>query len=139
MTGNKTKPTDASVDAYIAQVTPQRRQDDSLVLLDMMRRVTGEAPVMWGESIVGFGEYHYTYKSGRSGDWPRTGFAPRKASMSVYIMPGFDGCRDLLGRLGKHKTSVSCLYINKLADVDMTVLEEVVRFGWQEMARTYPD
>lgn len=138
MSDNKTKPSNASVSDYLETVTPVRRREDSLVLLDLMQRVSGEKPVLWGGNIVGFGEYHYLYKSGRQGDWPRTGFAPRKASLSIYIMPGFEKCQKLLSKLGKHRTSVSCLYINKLADVDLAVLEDVVRFGWDEMARMYP-
>ena len=103
-----------------------------------MQEVTGEPPVMWGDSIVGFGTYHYRYKSGREGDWPRTGFSPRKQYLAIYIMPGFDSYEALLARLGKHRTSVSCLYINKLADVDLDVLREIIAESHQEMARRYP-
>jgi len=136
---NKTQPTDASVDAFLDGVEPARRRDDARVILDLMRRVTGLEPVMWGESIVGFGQYHYHYKSGRQGDYPRTGFSPRKAALTVYVMPGFSDCQNLLAKLGKHKTSVSCLYITSLANVDMDVLEQIIRHGFEKMARLYPD
>lgn len=135
---NKTQPTDASVEAFLADLEPARRREDAAVLNDLMRRVTGETPVIWGENIVGFGTYSYHYKSGRKGDWLRTGFSPRKTALSVYIMPGFEECQDMLAKLGKHKTSVSCLYINKLTDVDMDVLEQVVRHGLQRMDALYP-
>lgn len=102
-----------------------------------MKDVTGEPPVMWGDSIVGFGTYHYTYASGREGDWPRTGFSPRKQSMTVYCMPGFQHQRDLLARLGPHKTSVSCLYLRNLDDVDLDVLRAIVARSLQQMEATY--
>ena len=103
-----------------------------------MQEVTGEPPVIWGDSIVGFGTYHYRYKSGREGDWPRTGFSPRKQYLAIYIMPGFSNYEALLARLGKHRTSVSCLYINKLADVDMNVLRQIITAAYKEMAKRYP-
>jgi hypothetical protein len=93
---------------------------------------------MWGTSIVGFGSYHYRYASGQEGDWPIAGFSPRKQNLSVYIMPGFEKYGDLLSRLGKHKTGKSCLYINKLADVDMDVLEALVSEAVKAMKRRYP-
>jgi len=127
MVGNKTKPTDASVDDYLAQVMPDKKRADSIVLKVMMARASGYPACMWGDSIVGFGTYHYKYESGREGDHLITGFAPRKSNFVVYIMPGFSEFSDLLDRLGKHKTSSSCLYINKLADIDLDVLEEIVQ------------
>lgn len=126
MTELKTKRNDADVRAYLDSVQNKRRRDDALVLLDVMSEITGEPAEMWGGSIVGFGSYHYVYESGREGDWFLTGFAPRKASMTLYIMPGFAHYDDLLARLGKHKIGRSCLYINMLADVDMDVLRELV-------------
>lgn len=92
-----------------------------------MQRVTGVKPVMWGDSIVGFGEYHYKYNSGREGNWFITGFSPRKQKISVYIMPGFSKYKSILNKIGKHKTSVSCLYINKLDDVNIKHLEILIR------------
>ena len=126
------------MEAFIDAVGHPRRREDAQVLLDLMRRVTGENPVMWGTAIVGYGSYHYRYASGQEGDWPIAGFSPRKQNLSIYIMPGFERYGALLSRLGKHKTGKSCLYINKLADVDMDVLESLVRAAVAEMKRRYP-
>ena len=139
MSDLKTRPNDASVEAFIDAVDHPRRREDAQVLLDLMRRVTGENPVMWGTAIVGYGSYHYRYASGQKGDWPVAGFSPRKQNLSIYIMPGFERYGALLSRLGKHKTGKSCLYINKLADVDMDVLESLVRAAVADMKRRYPD
>ena len=138
MSDPKTQLNDASVDDFLAGVGNPRRRQDSAKVLGLMQDITGEAPRMWGDSIVGFGSYHYHYKSGREGDWPRIGFSPRKQYLAIYIMPGFGDYQDLLTRLGKHRTSVSCLYINKLADVDKDVLCEIMAAAYQEMARRYP-
>ncbi|MXY54637.1 MAG: DUF1801 domain-containing protein [Gammaproteobacteria bacterium] len=138
MSDLKTQVNDSSVEDFLAAVPNARRREDSGRVLDLMREVTGEPARMWGDSIVGFGTYHYRYKSGREGDWPRTGFSPRKQYLAIYIMPGFAEYETLLSRLGKHRTSVSCLYINKLADVDMDVLREIVAGSYREMARRYP-
>ncbi len=135
----KTRPTDASVEAFIDAVDHPRRREDARTLLDLMQRVTGEQPVMWGPSIVGYGSYHYRYASGQEADWPITGFSPRKQNLSIYIMTGFEEADELLTRLGKHKTGKSCLYVNKLADVDLDVLEKLVRASVAEMKRRYPD
>lgn len=121
----KTTPTDQKPEDYFATVPPPRREE-AFALLDLMRRVTGEPPMMWGDSIVGFGAYDYTYDSGHSGRWFLTGFAPRKAAMTVYIMPDLDRYADALARLGRHKRSVSCLYIPRLEKIDSAVLEEIV-------------
>ena len=126
MSDLKTRPSRKSVDKYLNAVENDRRRQDSLVLLQLMQKVTGEDPVLWGDSIVGFGSYHYQTKAGTEGDWPLTGFAPRKANLVVYIMAGFSRYDELLARLGKHKHGKSCLYINKLADVDLEVLEALV-------------
>ncbi len=139
MSDLKTRPTDASVEAFIDAVDHPRRREDAHILLDLMRRVTGEKPVMWGPAIVGFGRYSYRYASGKEYDWPIVGFSPRKQNLSIYILLGFGECGDQLSRLGKHKTGKSCLYINKLADVDMDVLETLVRTTVAEMKRRYPD
>lgn len=114
------------------------RQADALALDAMFQKVTGWAPQMWGPSIIGYGSYHYTYDSGRSGDFLATGFSPRKSNMSVYIMPGYADFSDILARLGKHKSGKSCLYINKLADIDMDVLAELVRAGLKDLGGKWP-
>ena len=137
MADNKTRQTGAGVEQFLAVVEHPRRREDSLTLLALMKRITGLEPAMWGPSIVGFGSCHYRYDTGREGDTPLTGFAPRKQSLTVYIMPGFAGYEDLLGRLGKHRTGVSCLYINKLADVDQDVLTELISRSFAHMRHTH--
>ena len=137
MADNKTRKSGAGVEQFVAAVEHPRRRDDSLALLALMKQITGLEPEMWGPSIVGFGSYHYRYDSGREGDMPLTGFSPRKQSLTVYIMPGFAGYEDLLGRLGKHRTGVSCLYINKLADVDQDVLTELICRSFAHMRHTH--
>ena len=137
MADNKTKQTGAGVEQFLAAVEHPRRREDSLTLLTLMKQITGLEPEMWGPSIVGFGSYHYRYDTGREGDMPLTGFSPRKQSLTVYIMPGFAGYEDLLGRLGKHRTGVSCLYINKLADVDQDVLTELISRSFAHMRHTH--
>ncbi len=133
MAENKTVKTGASVDEFMAAVENKRRREDGLVLLEMMRDVTGLEPEMWGPSIIGFGSYHYKYESGREGDMPLVGFSPRKSNLSLYIMSGFDEYEEMLGKLGKHRTGASCLYINKLADVDVGVLRELVSQSVEHM------
>mgnify|MGYP001043423092 CR=1 FL=1 len=127
MAENKTRPTEASVEEFLNNVPNERRRRDSFQVLEMMREVSGEEPRMWGDSIVGFGQYHYKYASGREGDAPRIGFSPRKQNLTLYLNFDYDGFDALMARLGKAKTSVACLYINKLEDVDLTVLREMVR------------
>ncbi|WP_138511697.1 DUF1801 domain-containing protein [Maricaulis alexandrii] len=136
---NKTQPTTVSPDDYIAGIDHPVRREDAAVLLDLMRRITGWDARMWGPSIVGFGQYHYTYESGREGDFMRTGFSARKANLVVYILPGYTDFSEILTRLGKHKLGKSCLYINKLTDVDLAVLEELIRAGLADMAEKYPE
>ena len=138
MSENKTRPTASDVSEFLNQVDHPTRREDGLKLLDIMTEITGEDAVLWGSSIVGFGNYHYKYESGREGDMPLVGFSPRKQSMTVYIMPGFDEYDDLLGQLGKHKTGKSCLYVNKLADVDETVLRDLIQQSYQHMKDTNP-
>ncbi|RKD86325.1 DUF1801 domain-containing protein [Mangrovibacterium diazotrophicum] len=124
----KTKANDQSVEAFLQKVEPTKKRDDSFKLLEMMKRLSGLEPTMWGESIVGFGTYHYKYASGREGNWFQIGFSPRKQNFSVYLM-SCDAANDLsdeLERLGKHKTGKACLYFNKLADIDTSVLEEMI-------------
>ena len=134
----KTKPTPASVSAFLDSVQPEARRRDAVALARMMAQISGETPVMWGATMVGFGVYHYIYGSGHSGSYFMTGFAPRKAGLVIYIMPGFAEAGPLLARLGKHRTSKSCLTVNRLADVDQRVLEELVRAGWRWMRERYP-
>lgn len=122
----KTQPNGGDVHAYLNQVPDERKRADSFTLLALMEEVTGEPPVMWGDSIVGFGQYHYKYASGREGDWFLTGFAPRKQALTVYIMAGFDEYDSLMAKLGKHSTGSSCLYIKRLEQVDLDVLRELV-------------
>ena len=138
MSGNKTVETAASVEAFLAGVEPKQRAEDAVALEAFFRDVTGFEPRMWGESIVGYGRYHYVYKSGREGDFLATGFAPRKAQLSIYIMPGYADFGEILSRLGKHKIGKSCLYVNKLADIDMDVLAELVRAGLRDLATHWP-
>lgn len=130
MTDLKTRPGKSSVKKFIESVEHSTRQSDAFTLLEMMEKITGEKPVMWGSSIIGFGSYQYKYASGREGDWLRIGFSPRKSSMSLYIMDGFSQYQSLLQKLGKHKTGKSCLYINKLADVDLEVLREMINLSY---------
>ncbi len=133
---NKTVPTKRSAKDVIAAVANEQKRKDSEALVKLMRKVTGKSPVAWG-NMIGFGKYHYKYESGREGDMFLTGFAPRAQNLVVYVMPGFSGAQDLLQRLGKHKTGKSCLYINKLADVDAGVLEELVRRSYEHMCAKY--
>ncbi len=135
---NKTQTTDADVQAFLEAIEHPVRRADALVLDDMFRRITGWQPRMWGPTIVGYGSYHYVYDSGREGDGPATGFSPRKANLSLYIMPGYQNFGDMLDRLGKHKKAVACLYINKLADVDLDVVEEIVRAGLIDLDARWP-
>ena len=137
MAENKTKPTDVDPRAFIAQVEHPTRRADAEVLLELMERVTGYPARMWGPSIIGFGRYHYRYDSGREGDVLITGFSPRKASLSIYLMPGYDDLSDELAVLGKHKVGKACLYINKLADVDLDVLERMVERSVARMRREH--
>jgi hypothetical protein len=134
----KTQKNDASVEAFLESVDPEKRREDSKVILKMMREVTGDEPSMWGASIIGFGSYRYKYADGRENAWFQTGFSPRKQNLTLYIMPGFDRYKDLLARLGKYKTGKSCLYINKLEDVDFDVLRELVKESVKVMAASNP-
>jgi hypothetical protein len=136
MSENKTRPTDQNVVDFLNKVEHKTRREDSFTLLEIMEEVTGEDAVMWGNSIVGFGSHHYKYESGREGDMPYIGFSPRKQSMTLYIMPGFDDYEEMLAELGKHKTGKACLYINKLADVDDDVLRRLIQRSYEHMKET---
>ena len=126
MAENKTQRNDGDVLAYLESVSNKRRREDSLVMLKLMAEATGERAEMWGTSIVGFGSYHYRYASGREGDFMLTGFAPRKQALTLYIMGGHERYDELMAKLGKHRTGSACVYINKLADVDLDVLRELI-------------
>lgn len=132
----KTQKNDASVEEFLDSVANERKRQDSYAILELMQDVTGEEPAMWGTSIVGFGSYHYKYASGRENEWFLVGFSPRKQNLTLYIMSGFDDYESLLADLGKHKTGKSCLYINKLEDVDLPTLRELVKKSVTHMAET---
>jgi len=134
----KTKPTPADVAAFIDAVENPVRRADAQTVCAMLERVTGESPRMWGASIIGFGSYHYRYDSGHEGDMCRLGFSPRKAQLVLYVLSDTPEEAEKLARLGKHKTGKSCLYINKLADVDMAVLEDIARDALADMNARYP-
>ena len=133
----KTQPNDASVNEFIQAVEGDDRRNDCLSLLSMMKRVTKKEPMMWGDSIVGFGRYHYKNRSGREGNWFVTGFAPRKRELTIYIMPGFEQYSEFMEKLGKHKTGKSCLYIKRLADIDAHVLEILITQSIVDMKEMY--
>ena len=134
----KTKQNNASVSEFLSSITDKEKQKDCRTVMKLMREVTGKRAKMWGTSIVGFGSYHYKYKSGREGDWFVTGFSPRKQNLTIYIMPGFSKYDALMKKLGKYKTAKSCLYIKRLSDVDIKVLERLVARSVKDMARIYP-
>jgi len=123
----KTKLNNKNVLEFIMSIEHDKRREDSLKLLDIFDEVTGEEPKMWGDSIVGYGLYHYKYASGQEGDWMRTGFSPRKQALSLYLMNGFSNNEELLSKLGKYKTGKGCLYINKLEDIDLDVLKKLIK------------
>jgi hypothetical protein len=130
---NKTQPTDRKVEEFLAQVPHPVRRADAFVLLEMMARLTGEEPVLWGPSMVGFGSYHYRYASGREGDALAVGFSPRSANLALYGLTIAPQAQELLPRLGKHRAGAACLYVNKLADVDTDVLERLIGAGFVHM------
>ncbi len=133
MADNKTAPTDADPRAFIAGLEDERRKAEAFELLDLFTERTGEEPVMWGDSIVGFGSYDYRYASGRSGTWMRVGFSPRKQRMTVYIMPGFEHYDELLAALGPHSLGTSCLYLRRLDAIDKEVLGRLVAESYEAM------
>lgn len=134
---NKTQANENSVSGFLEKVEPQKRKEDAFVLLKIMEEISGEKAKMWGNSIIGFGTYHYKYESGREGDFLRIGFSPRKTALSVYIMSGFSKYDQLLDKLGKHKTGKACLYIKKLEDVDIAVLKELMKASLEYMKEKY--
>jgi hypothetical protein len=129
----KTKRNKGDVEAFLNSVPDEKKRRDSFTILELMKQVTGQEPEIWGDSIVGFGSYHYKYESGREGDWFVTGFSPRKQNLTLYIMSGFDEYDNLMSRLGKYKTGKSCLYIKKIDDVDQDVLQELAKKSVEHM------
>jgi len=137
MSDLKTKPEKTDPREFIAKVKPESKRKDAETVMTMMERLSGEQPVMWGPSMIGFGSYHYKYDSGREGDWFLTGFSPRKSNFSLYIMAGFDKYEKLMSKLGKYKTGKSCLYVKKLDDIDLDVLEELITGSLVYMKEKY--
>lgn len=134
----KTQPTDQSVEDFLNAIPDEQKRADAFAVLKLMKQVTRAEPQMWGSSIVGFGRYRLKYASGREGDWPLAAFSPRKQNLTLYIMAGFEGYADLLKKLGKFKTGKACLYVNKLADVDLPTLKELVKQSVKHMKATNP-
>ncbi|MBE2226406.1 MAG: DUF1801 domain-containing protein [Ignavibacteria bacterium] len=141
MTEIKTKATNVSVKKFIDAVDDEEKRKDSHVLVKMMEKITGEKPKMWGPSIIGFGKYEYRYESGHGGEMCVAGFSPRKAAITIYILMGFEKTPELLKKLGKHKVSKACLYIKRLSDIDLKVLEELVKMSVKEIKsyKVYPN
>jgi len=133
----KTKVNKASVENFLKKVTDVKKREDCFIILEMMKKITKEEPKMWGPSIVGFGKYHYKYESGREGDFFISGFSPRKQNLTIYIMPGFNKYQELMKKLGKYKNSISCLYIKKLEDIDLKILEKLVLESFKYMVKKY--
>lgn len=133
----KTKKTKASVREFLDTIDNVQRREDTRAVMRMMQKITRKRATMWGTSMIGFGSYHYKYASGHEGDWFVTGVSPRKQALTVYVMPGFSEYDDLLARLGKHKIGKSCLYVNKLEDVDMGILEHLITKSVRHMEKTY--
>ena len=138
MAEQKTKPTQQSVQDFLDKIENEQVRDDCYALIKLMKKITGSEPKMWGPSIIGFGKYHYKYDSGHEGDSCLTGFSPRKQNISLYVMPGITDHQDLLKELGKHKAAKGCLYIKKLDDVDLNVLEKLVKRSVDTLKKKYP-
>ncbi len=138
MTELKTKPNEQNVEDFLKKVENPGKRDDSFEILKIMKEVTQQEPVIWGNSIVGFGSYHYKYASGREGDWPLTGFSPRKQNLTLYIMDGFEKYDELLKNLGKFKTGKSCLYIKKLKEIDIDKLRGLIIESVKYVKELYP-
>ena len=134
---NKTQPTDVSVEAFLSDVQPDRKREEARELDRLFRKVTGWNPVMWGPTMIGYGSYHYLYDSGREGDMLATGFSPRRAKHSIYVLPGYYDYSAILDRLGKHTKGKSCLYINKLGDVNLDVLAELIAIGLRDLSKSW--
>jgi len=132
----KTQKNDASIEGFLNRIEDEKKRKDSYAILELMKDATGSEPKMWGTSIIGFGNYHYKYASGRENDWMLTGFSPRKQNLTLYIMGGLAQYDELLSKLGKHSTGKSCLYIKKLSDINIDVLRELVKHSVEHMAET---
>jgi hypothetical protein len=137
MAENKTKPSKDSVIEFINKVKHEQKKTDSFILLELIKQITEEEPILWGPNLIGFGNYHYKYKSGREGDFFIVGFSPRKTALTIYIMPGFERYEELMAKLGKFKIGKSCLYINKLTDVNMDILTELITSSVDYMNKKY--
>lgn len=135
----KTKVNDQSVAKFLGSVKEEQTRADCFAVMEMMKQATGAEPKMWGSSIVGFGSYHYRYESGREGDWFLTGFSPRKQSLTLYIMAGFEQYEELMKKLGKYKTGKSCLYVKKLAEVDQPTLRKLIQQSVKYLRKTRKD
>jgi len=133
----KTKRNKKSVKVFLNSIADEKKRNDSFKLLELMKQLTKEKPVMWGDSIIGFGKYHYIYDSGREGDFFLTGFSPRKQNLTIYVISGFKEFSDSLKKLGKHKTSVSCLYVKNLDDIDLTILKKIIKKSVSIMKNKY--
>lgn len=138
MAEQKTRPSEASVAAFLDGIPDEIRRQECKTVSRIMQRITKSKPVLWGTGMVGFGSYRYTYASGHSGEWPVTGFAPRKRELTIYLMCGFDDLGGLLAKLGRHKIGKSCLYIAKLAEVDLKVLEALIAASVEQLRQKYP-
>ena len=136
---NKTQENSDDVGAFLMSIENGQRREDTKTVCAMMERLSGQPPHMWGSAIIGFGSYRYKYASGREGDFMRIGVSPRKAATTLYIMPGYTDFGEILARLGKYKKGKSCLYISKLSDVDLGVLEELIAAGLADMQAKYPE
>lgn len=134
----KTKPTRKSVRAFLEGISDVRRRSDALVLLDVMKEITRSEPRMWGDSVVGFGSYHYRYASGHEGNIYRIGFSPRKQALVLYIFPGYEDYKDILKKLGPHTIGKSCLYIKRLSDIHIQILKKLLKYGYMQNKKLYP-
>jgi hypothetical protein len=132
----KTKITDGSVKDFLDSVSDEKKRADAYIILDIMREITGDEPKMWGDSIIGFGTFHYRYASGQEGDWMQTGFSPRKQNLTIYLLSGIKGFSSQLADLGKHSTGKSCLYIRRLDDIKLDVLREIIKQSVDTMKHT---
>ncbi|UYP44590.1 hypothetical protein NEF87_000875 [Candidatus Lokiarchaeum ossiferum] len=135
----KTKANDKNVQAFLDTIQNPQKKQDSLVIMQILQEKSGNEPIMWGNSIIGYGKYHYKYKTGREGDWMRIAFSPRKQNLTLYIMDGFETHKELLNKLGKFKIGKSCLYIKKLADIDNKILSQLVEQSLHNMNTRYPE
>ena len=134
----KTKLNDSSVVDFLNAVEKDQKRKEAFEILEIMKAITKEEPKMWGDSIIGFGTYHYVYASGKEGDWMKIAFSPRKQNLVLYLMTGASKEEEILSRIGKFKTGSSCFYINKLADINIDVLKELIQTSWDKMNEKYP-